>query len=324
MALGTAETSPMKMAEGYAVFANGGYHVLPYYITRIENANGDLIYQAEPPRACSDCWYRTGKGKPARTEGTAAGEGLAEQVIDPRIAYQMTSMMRGVVEHGTGTRALRLRRSDIVGKTGTTNDVRDSWFCGFQADYVTVAWMGFDSNEKLGRGEEGGRAALSLWTDYMEDALQNTAIARLELPPGMVKVRVDGKSGTETKSGDATEAVMEEYRLMLMGPDPTRLCRSADGTKKKVEPSQRPRTRSPRGPRPGSWTTCSEFAVLVCVVELPGRSRERSAVSISRGTARAVQAQAAQLVGTSRGVFCSPIRSSTRSFRREMRRSRWA
>ena len=220
MALGTAETSPMKMAEGYAIFANGGYHVLPYYISRIENASGDVIYQADPPRACSDCWFRTGTDKPARTEGTA-GENLAEQVIDPRIAYQMTSMLRGVIEFGTGSRARRLGRTDIVGKTGTTNDVRDSWFCGFQADFVTIAWMGFDSNEKLGRGEEGGRAALSMWTDYMEDALEGKPVAKLEAPPGMVKVKVDGSRGTETKSSlGQTEEVMEEYRLMLMGPDP--------------------------------------------------------------------------------------------------------
>ena len=237
MALGTIETSPVKMAEGYAIFANGGYHVLPYFISRIENANGDVIYQAKPPSACSDCWYRYGNEQPARTAGTA-GEDLAELVIDPRIAYQMTTMMRGVIEHGTGTRALRLNRKDIVGKTGTTNDVRDSWFCGFQAENVTVAWMGFDNNEKLGRGEEGGRAALSMWTDYMEDALKDKAVAQLGLPAGMVRVRVDGSRGIETKSADGeTEAVMEEYRLMLMGPEPVAdggLADSGAATKKKV------------------------------------------------------------------------------------------
>jgi penicillin-binding protein 1A len=219
MALGTSETSPMKMAEAYAIFANGGYHVLPYFITRIEKANGDLLYQAEPPTACSDCWYRSGNAKPARTQGIT-GENLAEQVIDPRIAYQMTTMLRGVIEHGTGMRALRLGRSDIAGKTGTTNDTRDSWFCGFQADFVTVAWMGFDDNQTLGRGEEGGRAALSMWTDYMEQALKDKPVGKLDMPAGMVKVKVDGKRGTETKSSQGqTVEVMEEYREMLLGPD---------------------------------------------------------------------------------------------------------
>jgi penicillin-binding protein 1A len=234
MALGTGETSPVKMAEGYSVFANGGYHVLPYFISRIEGADGQPIYVANPPHACTDCWYRYGEAAPARTQGTAppsgrqaaapasrAEPGLAEQVIDPRIAYQMTSMMRDVVERGTATRAKRLGRTDIVGKTGTTNDVRDSWFCGFQADLVTVAWMGFDSFHKLGRGEEGGRAALSMWTDFMETALKDKPVAQLDMPPGMVRVRIDGSRGTVTKStGAMTEEVMEEYQLMLLGPEP--------------------------------------------------------------------------------------------------------
>ncbi len=248
MALGTIETSPMKMAEGYAIFANGGYHVLPYYIQRIENANGDVIYQADPPRACADCWYRTGNDKPAKTEALG-GEHLAELVIDPRISYQMTSMMRGVIEHGTGTRALRLRRTDIVGKTGTTNDIRDSWFCGFQADFVTIAWMGFDDNSKLGRGEEGGRAALSMWTDYMEEALRDKPVAKLDPPPGMVRVRVDGSRGTQTKSaGAGTEEVMEEYREMLMGPEPMDYTGVPTGPAKKKPAAAKPAVKAAAKP----------------------------------------------------------------------------
>ena len=246
MALGTAETSPMKMAEAYAIFANGGYHVLPYFITRIEKANGDLLYQAEPPTACSDCWYRSGKDRPARTQGIA-GENLAEQVIDPRIAYQMTTMLRGVIERGTGMRALRLGRSDIAGKTGTTNDTRDSWFCGFQADFVTVAWMGFDDNQTLGRGEEGGRAALSMWTDYMEQALKDKPVRKLDMPAGMVKVKVDGKRGTETKSSEGqTVEVMEEYREMLLGPEPGPAAEEAVVAKKK------PATAKPTAAKPAT------------------------------------------------------------------------
>ncbi len=220
MALGTGETSPMKMAEGYAVFANGGYHVLPHFISRIEGADGQPIFIASPPRACATCWYRYGEGEPVRTAGTVE-EDQAEQVIDPRIAYQITSMLRDVIERGTGTRAKRLGRTDIAGKTGTTNDVRDSWFCGYQAELVAVAWMGFDAFHKLGRGEEGGRAALSLWTSFMEQALKDQPEARLEMPPGMVRVRIDGNRGTLTKAKDAmTEEVMEEYQLMLLGPEP--------------------------------------------------------------------------------------------------------
>ena len=183
----------------------------------------------------------SGTVPPARTEGTAEIN-LAEQAIDPRIAYQITSLLRGVVEHGTGTRALRLNRTDIVGKTGTTNDVRDSWFCGYQADFVTVAWMGFDGFHQLGRGEEGGHAALGMWADYMKDALKDKPIAHLEMPPGMVRVRVDGNRGTETKSkGGLVEEVMEEYRLMLLGPEPQQFAgpaKGATGKKKASEPSR--------------------------------------------------------------------------------------
>ncbi|MFZ0791063.1 MAG: penicillin-binding transpeptidase domain-containing protein, partial [Chromatiaceae bacterium] len=235
MALGTGETSPLKMAEGYAVFANGGYHVLPHFISRIENAQGEPLFSANPPSACADCWFRYGEDKQARTEGIAT-ESRAEQVIDPRIAYSITSMLSDVIQRGTGTRAKRLGRSDIMGKTGTTNDVRDSWFCGYQADLVAVTWMGFDAFHKLGRGEEGGRAALGMWTDFMQTALKDKAVARLDMPPGMVRVRIDGNRGTVTKSkGAMTEEVMEEYQLMLLGPEPVQFAGSGSSSKSKAK-----------------------------------------------------------------------------------------
>jgi penicillin-binding protein 1A len=149
-------------------------------------------------------------------------------VIDPRIAYQITSLLREVIETGTGTRAKELKRTDIVGKTGTTNDVRDSWFAGYQADFVTVAWMGFDDFEKLGRGEEGGRAALGMWVDFMAAALDSVPVATLDPPPGMVQVRVDPTRGTETKAKSGVlEMVNEEYRTALLGPEPVRVAAPA-------------------------------------------------------------------------------------------------
>lgn len=221
MALGTGELSPMKLAEGYAVFANGGFHVMPYFIERIENGTGEVIFEAQPPRSCADCWYRYGEA-PARVQGTRSAP-PAPQVIDPRIAYQITSLLREVIEAGTGTRAKELDRQDIVGKTGTTNDVRDSWFAGYQADFVTVAWMGFDDFEKLGRGEEGGRAALGLWVDFMSTALEGHPVATLDPPPGMVRVRVDPTRGTEVQRGGIVEVVSEEYRTALLGPEPVKV-----------------------------------------------------------------------------------------------------
>jgi len=236
------------MAEAYSIFANGGYHVLPYFISRIDGADGQPIYVADPPKACSDCWFhdaeakgKTGsdsqaKTEPAKTEPLSplpkAEPSQAEQVIDPRIAYQINSMLRGVVEHGTATRALSLGRPDIVGKTGTTNDVRDSWFCGYQASMVTVAWMGFDAFHKLGRGEEGGHAALGMWNDFMKGALKGVPVAQLDPPPGMVSVKIGG----------TTEEVMEEYQLMAMGPEGDQLvARSKARSKPKEAKPSAPR-----------------------------------------------------------------------------------
>lgn len=247
MALGTGELSPVKLAEGFAVFANGGYHVTPYFIERIEDADGSVLFEANPATACTDCWYKRGAA-PARTASTQPRI-AAEQAIDPRTAYQITSLLREVVEHGTGKRALRLKRSDIVGKTGTTNDVRDSWFAGYQADFVTIAWMGFDDFGKLGRGEEGGKAALGMWVDFMKDALKDQPIATLDPPPGLVQVRVDPIRGVETTSKSGIlEMVQEEYRLMLLGPDPIEIAQPASkqATRKRAPSSNAAKRSAPR------------------------------------------------------------------------------
>ena len=220
MALGTAELSPLQIAGAYALFANGGFRVTPHIISRIENGAGELIFEANPPRACSDCWARYEES----TADTAAlgntDELLAERVLDPRLTYQMTSMMQDVIRRGTGTKALQLKREDIAGKTGTTNDVRDSWFCGFQKDVVTVAWMGFDEFNPLGKGETGGQAALGMWVDFMRDALKDKPQAILEPPEGLVEVRVSKGSGRRSKSGGQVEWIREEYVNALQGPKP--------------------------------------------------------------------------------------------------------
>ncbi len=118
----------------------------------------------------------------------------------------MTSMMQDVIKRGTGRRALKLEREDIAGETGTTDDVRDSWFCGFQRDHVTVAWMGFDEFHPLGRGETGGRAGLGMWVEFVREALKEKPQAILDPPEGMVK---KGK-----------EWIREEYANALQGPEP--------------------------------------------------------------------------------------------------------
>jgi len=219
MALGTAEVSPLQMAGAYAVFANGGFRVIPHVISRIETSAGRLVYQANPGRACSACWASDNRRADDDQEFKQVGAPLAERVIDPRIAYQMTSMMQDVIRHGTGRRARGLNRKDIAGKTGTTNDVRDSWFCGFQKDYVAVAWMGFDDYLPLGKRETGGEAAVAVWVDFMREALKNKPEAGLDPPEHMVEIRVRGGSGGRS-GGSVKEWVSEESVDALHGPRP--------------------------------------------------------------------------------------------------------
>ncbi|MGQ9831860.1 MAG: penicillin-binding protein 1A [Thermochromatium sp.] len=241
MVLGTGELSPVKLAEGYAVFANGGYHVIPYFIQRIEDGDGQVIFEARPARACADCWYQTGQAS-ATTHGLGAqGQGLAERVIDPRTAYQMTQLLREVIEHGTGTRAKRLDRPDVVGKTGTTNDIRDSWFAGYQAELVTVAWMGFDDFGRLGRGEEGGRAAIGMWVDFMEQALAGRPVATLKPPPGLVEGLVAPARDVARRRDDAGDLVQDDtYPDPLANPESVEETGPARG----IPPSRKPRRSS--------------------------------------------------------------------------------
>jgi penicillin-binding protein 1A len=213
------------MAGAYAVFANGGFRVHPYFISRVENGAGDVVYEADPPTACAECWFRY-EESPADTAALGDAGGMtADRVLEPRLTFQMNSMMQDVIKHGTGRKALSLERDDIAGKTGTTNDVRDSWFCGYQKDLVTISWMGFDDFSPLGKGETGGQAGLGMWVDFMAQALRDKPQAVLDVPEGMVELRIDKRRGTPTKSkGSHTlvEWIREEYELMTLGPEPVR------------------------------------------------------------------------------------------------------
>ena len=164
MALGAGMVTPLGMAEGYSVFANGGWRVKPYYIDRIEDSMGHVL---------------------ARTAPTVASEN-APQAIDPRNAFIMTSLMQDVVRYGTAARAMQLGRTDLAGKTGTTNDSRDAWFAGFNPGLVGIAWVGFDNNKSLGGGETGGGAALPIWMRYMEKALKGVPEIDVPVPEGVV------------------------------------------------------------------------------------------------------------------------------------------
>jgi penicillin-binding protein 1A len=164
LALGAGSATPLQVLGGYSVFANGGYRVKPYFIARIEDGNGQVLHDEAEVRA---------KEK-------------AERVIDARNAYVMTSMMRDVVRHGTATAAMRLGRSDLAGKTGTTNDFLDAWFGGYNAELVAVAWVGFDQPKTMGRNETGGTVALPIWIRFMAAVLPGMPETPLVVPQGVV------------------------------------------------------------------------------------------------------------------------------------------
>jgi penicillin-binding protein 1A len=205
LALGSASVTPLQMARGYAVLANGGFLVQPYLIARIVR-NGETVFEAQPLEACPDCPY-------SEVPEALDGEGLdhAPRTLTPQNRYLMYSMMQDVIRQGTAVRARVLGREDIAGKTGTTNDQRDAWFNGYNQSIVTNVWVGFDDNRKLGRGEVGGRAALPAWIDYMREVLAGTPDRPPEMPEDMVVVRIDPKTGQRAPA-DAPDAIFEAFR----------------------------------------------------------------------------------------------------------------
>jgi penicillin-binding protein 1A len=188
MALGAGSVTPMQMAVGYTAFANGGFRVAPYFIQRIEDEKGNILEQAQPSQVAKN----------------------AVQIIDPRNAYLMTTMMQDVVERGTATRAKQLNRTDLAGKTGTTNDHVDAWFCGYQTDLVAVAWIGFDNPKSLGEHETGGRAALPIWVNYMGKVLQNVPMSPPISPQGVITARVNPATGFRVSHGGIVEHFLQE------------------------------------------------------------------------------------------------------------------
>jgi penicillin-binding protein 1A len=194
LALGTGQVTPIDMARGFAVFANGGFRVTPYLIERVTDSQGLEVFAAAPEVACADC----------------PDEPAAPQAISPANAFVMTDVMTDVIQRGTATSAKSLGRSDLAGKTGTTSDRRDTWFVGFNADYVAAAWVGFDQERSLGDNEEGGRTALPMWIGFMEEALRDRPEHRLPEPPGVVRMWVDRSTGRPTAAG-AGGAVFEAF-----------------------------------------------------------------------------------------------------------------
>ncbi|MCA0298633.1 MAG: penicillin-binding protein 1A [Proteobacteria bacterium] len=220
MSLGTASLTPLSVARGYAVFANGGSRVTPWFIDEVKDREGNVVFKENPAVACRGCGQgahgggapasqvvdgfnfgpaaTTAAAKPAEAKPKAEEKPAdpnavtAPRAIDERTAYQLVSMMRDVVQRGTGTAAKVLGREDVGGKTGSTNDHRDAWFGGFGAQYATVVWVGRDNFQSLGYREYGGKAALPIWIEYMRVALKDKPVASNDPPDGMVQATLNG------------------------------------------------------------------------------------------------------------------------------------
>ena len=231
LSLGSAAVTPLELARGYAIFANGGFRVKPYFIQRVEDMDGNILFEADPAIACIECEKEAEQPAPTTQQAAMPAELvesaqvtepgretdiikqpiLAERVITPQNAYLMTSMMRDVVRRGTARRALQLGRKDIAGKTGTTNDQRDAWFAGFNHELVAISWTGFDDGLPLGDRETGGRAALPMWIEFMRTALKGRPETELEQPEGMITVRIDPKTGLLAPPSQ-NDAIFEIFR----------------------------------------------------------------------------------------------------------------
>ena len=211
VAIGSHALTPMEVARAYTVFANGGYQVEPYLIERIENFNDGNVYQAQPPLVCESC-----KADFGSENQQPASLYLAPRVIDEDVAYIMNNMLRSVITNGSGRRINReIGRSDLAGKTGTTNDNFDLWFSGFNADMVTTVFVGFDNPHTLGRDEQAATVAVPIWIDFMESALANLPINSMAQPDGIVTVRINPETGFRAQAnekGTLFEVFREEHQ----------------------------------------------------------------------------------------------------------------
>ena len=228
MALGSASLTPLSMTTAYAVFANGGHAVEPQFIHQLVDGDGQIIFEPRWRKVCPDCPDKPtstdnaiaqddeetpaagprrvtpGQSEPATTQPTLVGPvapEAAEQVISSQTAWLISSMLSDVITSGTGRRALTLGRGDLAGKTGTTNDLRDTWFAGYGGGIVTTVWLGMDDNQSLGRNEQGGRTALPLWVDFMAAALQDRPEQPFSVPVGLAQAPINPETGLRARPG---------------------------------------------------------------------------------------------------------------------------
>ncbi len=213
LALGAFETTPMEVVTGYAAFANGGYVVEPYFIDFVKDRDGKVVYTGKRSEVCSVCLEEPAA---AKASGSMPSVQRADRAISSANAYIMHEMLREVVKSGTARKAKSLKRSDIGGKTGTTNDFEDAWFSGFGGDVAATVWIGFDNPADLGRHEAGARAALPVWIDFMETALEGRDENLPHPPDNVVAVTIHSQTG-EPVFADHPEGFTEVF---MFGSEP--------------------------------------------------------------------------------------------------------
>jgi penicillin-binding protein 1A len=204
MSLGSGETTVLRMVSAYSVLANGGKQIKPTLIDRIQDRYGKTIFKHEE-RICQECnvsdW--TGQDEPELVDNR-------EQVLDPMTAYQITSMMQGVILRGTAAGKIKLD-TDAAGKTGTTNDEKDAWFVGYTPNLVAGVYMGFDDPKPLGRGATGGSLAAPLFNEFMQAVTKGQKPEKFIVPEGMQLIAVNRKTGMQAGEGDP-DTIMEAFK----------------------------------------------------------------------------------------------------------------
>lgn len=213
LALGSGYATPLEMARVYATFANGGFLISPYFIDEIKDSDGNGLFKSSPKIVCNPCDIEATPAPPGEVGLPTDKQPLtAKRILSPEVHYLMNALLQDVVKRGTARRALALGRSDLAGKTGTTNDQRDAWFNGYSPEQVAIAWVGFDSSQPLGSRETGGRAALPMWIEFMQEALRGRPETLFEQPEGITSILIDPATGLLAKPSDK-EAIFELFRL---------------------------------------------------------------------------------------------------------------
>lgn len=205
ISLGSGETTLMRITAGYSTFVNGGRHVEPFIIDRVQDRRGKTIFLHDK-RECFACG---GQVWSEQAEPQLADD--REQVIDPRTAYQIVSMLEGAVARGTGTAVRKVVDKPVAGKTGTTNDYKDAWFVGFSPDLAAGVFVGFDMPQTLGQGEAGGRVAAPIFGDFMAEALKDQPGVPFRIPSGIRLVRVNAKTGKPAAPGEPN-VILEAFK----------------------------------------------------------------------------------------------------------------